>query len=78
MPSSRPATDPKIVNNRVHFDLTTSADNRDAQTDRLLRLAHATPGIGQAGTEGNRSCMVRPSSPNRTAGDICCCPRGWA
>ena len=33
-----PVTDPKTAKNRVHLDLTSSAADRDQETDRLLAL----------------------------------------
>ena len=64
-----PVTDPKTVKNRVHFDLTSSAADRDQETGRLLRLGARRAGIGQAGAEswtvlagpeGNEFRVVRP------------------
>ena len=66
-----PVTDAKTVKNRVHLDLTTSADDRDAEIDRLLALGAARVDIGQTGSEswtvladpeGNEFCVVRPKS----------------
>jgi len=63
-----PVTDQKIVKNRVHLDLTTSAEDRDAEIDRLLALGARRVDIGQTGTEswtvladpeGNEFCVVR-------------------
>lgn len=64
-----PVTDQKIVKNRVHLDLTTSAEDRDAEVARLLALGARRVDIGQTGTEswivladpeGNEFCVVRP------------------
>ena len=38
-----PVTDPKTVKNRVHLDLTSSAEDRDQETGRLL-APRAAPG----------------------------------
>jgi len=35
-----PVTDPKTVKNRVHLDLTTSAQDRDQEIERILRAYH--------------------------------------
>jgi predicted enzyme related to lactoylglutathione lyase len=64
-----PVTGPKTVKNRVHLDLTSSADDRDAEIERLLALGARRGAIGQTGTEswtvladpeGNEFCVVRP------------------
>lgn len=64
-----PVTDAKIVKNRVHIDLTTSAADRDQEIDRLLALGARRVDIGQTGEEswtvladpeGNEFCVVRP------------------
>jgi predicted enzyme related to lactoylglutathione lyase len=64
-----PVTDAKTVKNRVHLDLTTSADDRDAEIERLLALGAVRVDIGQTGAEswtvladpeGNEFCVVRP------------------
>ena len=63
--------EPKTAKNRVHLDLTTGADDRDAEIERLLRLGARWVNIGQTGdeswtvladTEGNEFCVVRPKS----------------
>jgi Glyoxalase-like domain len=46
-----PVTDVKTVKNRVHLDLTTSADDRDAEIERLLALGAVRVDIGQTGAE---------------------------
>jgi len=46
-----PVTDPKTVKNRVHVDLTTSAEDRDQEIDRLLALGARRVAIGQTGDE---------------------------
>jgi predicted enzyme related to lactoylglutathione lyase len=64
-----PATDAKTVKNRVHLDLTTGADDRDAEIERLLALGARRVDIGQSGAEswtvladpeGNEFCVIRP------------------
>jgi predicted enzyme related to lactoylglutathione lyase len=64
-----PAGDTKIVKNRVHVDLTSAAEDRTEEIDRLLALGARRAGIGQTGTEswtvladpeGNEFCVVRP------------------
>ena len=45
----RPVTDPKTVKNRVHLDLTRSAQDRDQEIGRLLALGPHRAGIGQTG-----------------------------
>jgi predicted enzyme related to lactoylglutathione lyase len=66
-----PVTDAKTVKNRVHLDLTASADDRDAEIERLLALGAVRADIGQTGTEswtvladpeGNEFCVVRPKA----------------
>ena len=61
--------EPKIVKNRVHLDLTTSAADRDQEIERLLALGARRVDVGQTGTEswtvladpeGNEFCVVRP------------------
>ena len=64
-----PVTDPKTVNNHVHVDMTSSAEDRDQEIDRLLALGARRVDIGQTGNEswtvladpeGNEFCVVRP------------------
>ena len=64
-----PSPDPKTVKNRVHLDLTTSADDRDVEIERLLSLGATRADVGQTGEEswsvladpeGNEFCVVRP------------------
>ncbi len=64
-----PVTDPKTVKNRVHLDLTTTAQDRDQEIERLLALGARRAGIGQTGEEswtvladpeGNEFCVIRP------------------
>jgi hypothetical protein len=64
-----PVTDPKTVKNRVHPDLTSSAQERDQEIERLLALGARRVSIGQTGEEswtvpadpeGNESCVIRP------------------
>ena len=64
-----PVSDEKMVKNRVHLDLTTSAADRDAEIERLLALGAQRVDIGQTGQEswtvladpeGNEFCVIRP------------------
>ena len=66
-----PVTEPKQLKNRLHLDLTTAADDRDAEVERVLRLGARRVDIGQTGEEswtvladpeGNEFCIVRPKS----------------
>jgi predicted enzyme related to lactoylglutathione lyase len=66
-----PVTDAKTVKNRVHVDLTTSAEDRDSEIERLLQLGARHVDIGQTGAEswtvladpeGNEFCVVRPKN----------------
>ncbi len=66
-----PSPDPKSVKNRVHLDLTTGADDRDEEIDRLLSLGARRVDAGQTGEEtwevladpeGNEFCVVRPKA----------------
>ena len=68
-----PVPETKTIKNRVHLDLTTGADDRDAEIERLLRLGARRVNIGQTGEEswtvladpeGNEFCVVRPKSTN--------------
>ena len=43
-----PVTDPKTVKNRVHLDLTSSAQDREQEIERLLALGARRVDIGQA------------------------------
>ena len=61
----------KVVKNRVHLDLTTAADDRDTEIERLLGLGARRVDIGQTGEEswdvladpeGNEFCVVRPKT----------------
>jgi hypothetical protein len=42
-----PVTDPKTVKNRLHLDLTSNAQDRDQQIERLLALGRAGPESGR-------------------------------
>ena len=64
-----PVTDRKIVKNRVHLDITTAAEDRDQEIERLLALGAGRADIGQTGAEswtvladpeGNEFCVIRP------------------
>ena len=64
-----PVSDPKTVKNRLHLDLTTGAEDRVQEIERLLALGARRVDIGQTGTEswtvladpeGNEFCVIRP------------------
>ena len=66
-----PVSDRKTVKNRLHLDLTTAADDRDAEIERLLGLGARRVDVGQTGEEswtvladpeGNEFCVVRPKA----------------
>jgi predicted enzyme related to lactoylglutathione lyase len=66
-----PVTDVKTVKNRVHLDLTTSAEDREREIERLLSLGARRADVGQTGQEswtvladpeGNEFCVVRPKT----------------
>jgi predicted enzyme related to lactoylglutathione lyase len=66
-----PVADPKTVKNRLHLDITTSADDRDQEIERLLTLGARRVDIGQTGREswtvladpeGNEFCVIRPKT----------------
>ena len=61
----------KTVKNRVHMDLTTTADDRDSEIGRLIGLGARRVDVGQtdqdswdvlADPEGNEFCVVRPKT----------------
>ena len=63
------APDPKKVKNRVHLDLTSSAQDHDREIERLVALGGRRVNIGQTGAEswtvlgdpeGNETCSIRP------------------
>jgi hypothetical protein len=53
-----PVTDVKTAKNRVHLDLTTAADDRDAEIERLLALG--APGQHRADRRRVVDCPHRP------------------
>ncbi|MFZ3555233.1 VOC family protein [Streptomyces sp. BH055] len=64
-----PVTDRKATKNRLHLDLTCTAEDRDAEIDRLIGLGARRAEVGQSGDEswtvladpeGNEFCVVRP------------------
>lgn len=66
-----PVTDRKVVKNRLHLDLTSPAEDRDAEIERILALGATRVEIGQTGEEswivladpeGNEFCVVRPKT----------------
>ena len=61
----------KAGKNRLHLDLTTAAEDRDAEIERILALGAQRVDIGQTGEEswvvladpeGNEFCVVRPKA----------------
>jgi predicted enzyme related to lactoylglutathione lyase len=66
-----PATDEKIVKNRLHLDLAPNSADRDAEIERILALGARRVDIGQTGREswtvladpeGNEFCVLRPKT----------------
>ncbi|MFD7880294.1 VOC family protein [Streptomyces sp. NPDC059766] len=66
-----PAKDRKVVKNRLHLDLTSAAEDREAEIERILALGARRVDIGQRGDEswtvladpeGNEFCVVRPKT----------------
>lgn len=64
-------TDRKVVKNRLHLDLTSPAEDREAEISRILALGATRVEIGQTGEEswtvladpeGNEFCVVRPKT----------------
>jgi hypothetical protein len=64
-----PVAEAKTVKNRLHLDLTSSAQDREQEIDRLLALGARRVDIGQTGAEswtvladpeGNEFCVIRP------------------
>jgi predicted enzyme related to lactoylglutathione lyase len=64
-----PVTDAKTVKNRVHLDVTTGADDRADEIERLLAPGARRVDVGQTGAEswtvladpeGNEFCVIRP------------------
>jgi len=64
-----PTGDAKVSKNRLHLDLTTGADDRDAEIERLIGLGARRVDIGQTGQESwtvladpedNEFCVIRP------------------
>ncbi|MFJ8861098.1 VOC family protein [Streptomyces sp. NPDC102451] len=64
-----PVTDRKAGKNRLHLDLTSAAEDREAEIERLLALGARHADVGQTGDEswtvladpeGNEFCVVRP------------------
>ncbi|MFD8565377.1 VOC family protein [Streptomyces sp. NPDC059639] len=64
-----PVTGPKTVKNRLHLDLTSAAEDRADEIERLLALGARRADVGQRGDEswtvladpeGNEFCVVRP------------------
>jgi predicted enzyme related to lactoylglutathione lyase len=66
-----PVDEPKTVKNRLHLDLTTTAEDRDQEIERLIALGARRVDIGQTGKEswtvladpeGNEFCVIRPKT----------------
>jgi predicted enzyme related to lactoylglutathione lyase len=64
-----PVPDRKTVKNRVHLDLTSGAEDREQEIERLISLGARRVDVGQTGREswtvladpeGNEFCVVRP------------------
>ncbi|OIJ68837.1 VOC family protein [Streptomyces mangrovisoli] len=64
-----PVSDRKAVKNRLHLDLTSAAEDREAEIERVLALGARRVDVGQTGAEswtvladpeGNEFCVVRP------------------
>src|ERR1700735_2775271 len=64
-----PVADAKTVKNRLHLDITTGADDRDAEIERLRGLGAQRGSAAQPGQEswtvlaapeGNEFCVIRP------------------
>ncbi|MET8133035.1 VOC family protein [Streptomyces sp. NPDC005251] len=66
-----PVTGRKVVKNRLHLDLTSAAEDREAEIERVLALGAHRADVGQSGEEswtvltdpeGNEFCVVRPKA----------------
>ncbi|MET7986891.1 MULTISPECIES: VOC family protein [unclassified Streptomyces] len=66
-----PVTGDKAVKNRLHLDLTATAEDREAEIERVLALGARRAEVGQSGQEswivladpeGNEFCVVRPKA----------------
>lgn len=64
-----PVADAKRVKNRLHLDLTSAPEDREAEIERIIALGARRVDIGQTGgeswdvladPEGNEFCVVRP------------------
>ncbi|MER5440476.1 VOC family protein [Streptomyces sp. NPDC002790] len=64
-----PVTDAKAAKNRLHLDLTCTAEDRDAEIERLVALGAHRADVGQTGDESwtvladpedDEFCVVRP------------------
>ena len=72
--------DPKVLRNRVHFDLRPTDRPRDEEHERVLALGatdvddrRTDDGRGwwvMADPEGNEFCILRSDDERRTAGDL--------
>jgi predicted enzyme related to lactoylglutathione lyase len=66
-----PTDDQRSTKNRLHLDLTTTQEDREAEIERILALGARRVDIGQTGEEswdvladpeGNEFCVIRPKS----------------
>ncbi|MFC9329802.1 VOC family protein [Kitasatospora sp. NPDC057015] len=66
-----PVTDRKVTKNRLHLDLTSAAEDREDEIERILALGARRVDVGQsadeswtvlADPEGNEFCVVRPKA----------------
>ncbi|MEV8036250.1 VOC family protein [Streptomyces sp. NPDC086182] len=66
-----PVTEGKVVKNRLHLDLTSAAEDREGEIERVLALGARRAEVGQSGEEswivltdpeGNEFCVVRPKA----------------
>lgn len=66
-----PVTDRKADKNRLHLDLTSAPEDREAEIERVLALGARLVDVGQTGDEswtvladpeGNEFCVVRPKT----------------
>ena len=82
-----PVTDLKTVKNRVHLDLTSIAQDRDQEIERLLALGARRVDIGQTGAEswtvladpeGNEFCVLEPRPVYAGTGPVAAVVAGCA
>ncbi|MCX4831200.1 VOC family protein [Streptomyces sp. NBC_01016] len=58
-----PVTDRKVVKNRLHFDLTCAAEDRDSEIERLVGLGARGADVGQSGDE-SWTVLADPDASN--------------